>query len=303
MYKRLLVLMGILLLCLLLFCACGKSKITLMQEEVKMLAEKMNNEFENIKNSVKELDKYYETLYATVDWNSIDISKIDEKSGGRFYLTGYGTQYATRYKNDPQNMSITTYGIKPVDDMVKKELLLIQSSQQKTEEELKKLKYVGIIDFFTMSQIGTAYPGYDLISQIPWPLDFTPMPWFQGLLNAKDEIILFPPVISVGPDGITEICGTNTNVDNKPYGIVDYNLQILKLTADLIKEVSGIACIAYSDTNVYAASKKMKDTLKVKVMIDFDYVEQLKANPKFSDEFKLNAENQSADLKKDRRID
>jgi hypothetical protein len=280
--------------------SCQDQGLTNLKNDVNNVATKMIGEFENVASIVEDTNKLIITTLSSDKLDDVDISKMDEKDGGEFSLF-QDAMYVRKYDSNSDKINAVIFGATPITDKKKKQLFSLVQKENDIISLFKKSTFASSYGLLStaVSDVVFTYPQMDMASAFPPKLSFDGFPWFKEVLDdGTGNAIPISPVVSIGPIGwIQSLCAA-VKVDNSDIGIIFMDLAILKLCDEMLNDAKGMVLIAYKDTNVFGASDLMKSTLSIKVMGDFDYVDQLKANPKYSDEFKLSNEKQDPEVMK-----
>ncbi len=273
-----------------------------MKNDVTRVTKDLQSGFQKEKDILLEFKKLIIETITNPNIDKIDISKMDEKNGGQFYLFNK-IMYGTHYKSDVSNeLFLWSEGTSPLTDLKKKKMMAINLIKDKYIDLFKKSPFIVSLAFVSVSNVDihSNYPYFDLMSILPPSLDFSQFDWFKTYVNyGKDKVVLIPPTISL-VWGIVQTPGTGIYIGDLLIGEVHSDYPILSIFEDEMKKIKSKVFITYKDGDVFGASRAAKEALGLKLMLDYYYVKQLKENPRFSDDFKLtsNKQGNSPDIRK-----
>ncbi len=267
--------------------------------ETKKIASDVNHLLIQVEEELEEIYYFSKEVLSHPDHYNTDIKKMDIEDGGKYKYFENTFYYNPK---DDGNCIIFATGFIPVDVHVKKTMRLLENICPKMKDLLQNNPY--IVQAWTnhfKSAIACGYPYNDLVSIIPLKLDLNKPDWAQ-LINKKNnpkrETIWFDkgePSISQIGHGLLLARLTPIYINDTLIATSNVSIKLSRINENIFNKSKFMVMFVSKKLFLLGASKRTIDTLQLKYL-NYNYLEQLKGNPKLAEEFKLSYEKQNPDL-------
>ena len=276
--------------------SCG-NKAKSMLIETDYIADQINSQFVQARESVVKLDTFAEGLLANQDKYDLFIDKMDFEKGGRYKL--YQNTYYYTYTNDGGVTGLST-GFFPVNEAVKKRLKLFENAGP-LMKSLVSNDYSDVLIMDHDHSTAVTYPWLDWLSFIPVKFDFRNFPWIT-MANEENNpgrkhVWLSDPFVILGGRGWTVVCISPVDVNGKFDCVISEDVYLTRLASSVIKDSKNLLLFVTDKGYVISANKSARDSLKLKVLKEFDYLQQMKENVFIQDEYLLSYKDNPEDIK------
>lgn len=262
------------------FLSCSNS-YNKTKNEVDLLAEKIQIDFESVSSSVNEIATYMEEVYKNYESVKYDVQDITTDKGGIF-RNYEGMYYRIKIGNEG---SVLATGNPPVDIKIKNKLKFLDDKALEKVQDIKESNDIlNSSWYFSYDNIAVGYPYYDVVSTLPPGVDLFSLPW--ATMAYRDAAWSPDPFVSLSSGWFMTRAAPVFN-NNKLEGIATSDIRILDLTYKYIDHSSYLLLLISQNTTLVGMSDKLSEILKTPKLSSYEYLTQLHENPETEDEYKL----------------
>ena len=284
----------------LLFClSCGHSKNNELLQTMDKIVSVIESSLVIAERNAENLDNVTEVLLLTSENYNLDISSMDEAAGGNYRFFN-NTQYY-KYKNDGK-AAIATSGFVPVNDDVKRKMLLLENAQTEMIKAQKLTPFSAQSWIMTGDPIALTYPYKDLMSGIKPKLDMRQMYWWNMISekNNPDKKVMWSPEPygSLVGNGWIIMVISPIYTEKGFIGGASVDIKIKELADSIISNKDEILMLVSKKSLVISKSLGATIFSDINEVGLIYYLDQLSNHPVTNEEYRLSYEKNPPEIRK-----
>ncbi len=282
------------------FClSCGHSKNNELLQTMDKIVSVIESSLIIAERNAENLDNVTEVLLLTSENYNLDISSMDETAGGNYRFFN-NTQYY-KFKNDGK-AAIATSGFVPVNDDIKKKMLLLENTQTEMIKAQKLTPFSAQSWIMTGDPIALTYPYKDLMSGIKPKLDMRQMYWWNMISeknNPEKKIMWSPePYGSLVGNGWIIMAISPIYTEKGFIGGASVDIRIKELADSTISNKDEILMLVSKKSLVISKSLGATIFSDISEVGLIYYLDQLSNHPVTNEEYKLSYQKNSPEIRK-----
>jgi len=271
-----------------------ESSIGIMKKEVEQVTKEINEYFVYAREAAEKIAYKMEELLKNKDKYDLSIDKMDYEKGGKYRF--YEKTMYYKATNDGGAAFCATGAI-AVNNEIKRRIRLLENM----EPLLKKISREAIV-YFILGQntLGMSYPFIDFISSLPPKLDYRKFPWYylaDEKHNPEKRVVWmdFPFVVLHGGGWVCDVLKP-VYYKNKLEAVVCNEVYLTTLARKFFQNKDSILLLVTGQSSVIGASPMARKELKIKVLREYEYLQQIKENRFVQEEYNLTYKDNPSDI-------
>lgn len=292
----------LLLLFALFLSACGKkAKIESLKKETKELSDKIDSIFVNIIRENDRLANFLVNLLDNKEKYDLSTENMMVKDGGKYDY--FNNKFIYKPEDDGGPM-VYYSSINRITEKGKKVILLTEKADSLLKKIVKDNPFITSSWIFHKFTIARGYPFFDVPSTFPPDLNFLETPFWVRCTykNNPEKKSVWSPVDEpyVGMSGEGWMMSRETPIyeddDNRMDYLSSVDIRFSVLNNKLLSYREKMVLLVSESLALIGTSDIAKETLNLKILEDYDYLQQMQTHDFIQESFHLTHESQSEDI-------